>query len=209
MDSLLLVLAITGAVFNDDNASYASAAWPILRSTRDDPQGAVSGAAGADRSQVRTDTGAEALLSGSGWPGMLPEGTGANAAHLLRTPLLHPVRSGMDGTSNDSRMMQNFTGIDPGQEPAHDESTILKFRHLLELKHTGAWLLRLTSTYQGALPGPGEECHSPACGAGAGQSGDGEAVIEGFTLTEHQCRWPVHIQACVASGRSIPPAITP
>ena len=30
---------------------------------------------------------------------------------------------------------------------------------------------------QGALPGVGEERQSPVCGAGAGQSGDGEAAV--------------------------------
>ena len=34
----------------------------------------------------------------------------------------------------DSRAMRNFVGIDLGEEPVPDETTICKFRHLME-KH--------------------------------------------------------------------------
>lgn len=43
--------------------------------------------------------------------------------------------------------MRDFAGIDLGEEPASDECTILKFRHLLEEKNMGAELLRLVNTY--------------------------------------------------------------
>ena len=54
---------------------------------------------------------------------------------------------GMEEALYDSRVMRDFAGIDLGEEPAPDESTILKFRHLLEAKNMGAELLRLVNTY--------------------------------------------------------------
>jgi IS5 family transposase len=54
---------------------------------------------------------------------------------------------GMEEALYDSRVMRDFAGIDLGEEPAPDESTILKFRHLLESKNMGAELLRLVNTY--------------------------------------------------------------
>ncbi|MCC7464607.1 MAG: IS5 family transposase [Gammaproteobacteria bacterium] len=41
----------------------------------------------------------------------------------------------------DSRAMREFVGIDLGREPAPDETTILKFRHLLEREELGAQIL--------------------------------------------------------------------
>ena len=37
----------------------------------------------------------------------------------------------------DSRAMRTFIGIDLGQEPAPDETTICKFRHSMEIHHLG------------------------------------------------------------------------
>jgi IS5 family transposase len=54
---------------------------------------------------------------------------------------------GMEEALYDSRVMRDFAGIDLGEEPAPDESTILKFRHLLESKNMGAELLRLVNVY--------------------------------------------------------------
>jgi len=54
---------------------------------------------------------------------------------------------GMEEALYDSQVMRDFAGIDLGEEPAPDESTILKFRHLLEAKNMGAELLRLVNVY--------------------------------------------------------------
>ena len=43
----------------------------------------------------------------------------------------------------DSRAMRRFVGIDLGREPVPDETTILKFRHLLEAHDLGARLFEL------------------------------------------------------------------
>jgi transposase, IS5 family len=56
---------------------------------------------------------------------------------------------GMEEALYDSRVMRDFAGIDLGEDPAPDESTILKFRHLLKAKNMGAELLRLVNTYLG------------------------------------------------------------
>ncbi len=47
----------------------------------------------------------------------------------------------------DSRSMRNFVGIDLGREPVPDETTICKFRHLLEAHNLGKELFRLISEY--------------------------------------------------------------
>lgn len=47
----------------------------------------------------------------------------------------------------DSRAMRRFVGIDLGREPAPDESTICKFRHLLEAHDLGARLFVLIGEY--------------------------------------------------------------
>jgi transposase, IS5 family len=47
----------------------------------------------------------------------------------------------------DSRAMREFVGIDLGNEPAPDETTICKFRHLMEKHHLGGELFRLVNVY--------------------------------------------------------------
>lgn len=53
----------------------------------------------------------------------------------------------MEEALYDSRAMREFAGIDLGNEAAPDESTILKFRHLMEGRDFGAELLRLVNVY--------------------------------------------------------------
>jgi len=47
----------------------------------------------------------------------------------------------------DSRSMRRFAGIDLGREPVPDETTICKFRHLLEAHNLGARLFELIGEY--------------------------------------------------------------
>ncbi len=47
----------------------------------------------------------------------------------------------------DSRAMRQFVGIDLGREPVPDETTICKFRHLLEAHLLGEQLFALIRTY--------------------------------------------------------------
>ena len=47
----------------------------------------------------------------------------------------------------DSAAMRNFAGIDLGQEAAPDETTVCKFRHLLERNKLGKPLLRRVNEY--------------------------------------------------------------
>lgn len=47
----------------------------------------------------------------------------------------------------DSRAMRRFVGIDLGREPVPDETTILKFRHLLEAHNLGEELFALIGQY--------------------------------------------------------------
>jgi IS5 family transposase len=47
----------------------------------------------------------------------------------------------------DSRAMRQFVGIDLGREPVPDETTICKFRHLLEAHHVGEQLFARIGAY--------------------------------------------------------------
>lgn len=47
----------------------------------------------------------------------------------------------------DSRAMRNFVGIDLGNEPAPDETTICKFRHLMEKNNLGDQFFHLVNEY--------------------------------------------------------------
>lgn len=47
----------------------------------------------------------------------------------------------------DSRAMRHFVGIDLGKEPVPDETTICKFRHLMEKHNLGDELFRLVNVY--------------------------------------------------------------
>jgi len=47
----------------------------------------------------------------------------------------------------DSRAMRSFVGIDPGQEPAPDETTVSKFRHLMERHDLGDALFHKVNDY--------------------------------------------------------------
>ena len=47
----------------------------------------------------------------------------------------------------DSRAMRRFVGIDLGREPAPDETTVCKFRHLLEAHNLGDQLFALINAY--------------------------------------------------------------
>ncbi|MBV6423237.1 MAG: IS5 family transposase ISCARN107 [Steroidobacteraceae bacterium] len=47
----------------------------------------------------------------------------------------------------DSASMRSFAGVDLGREPVPDESTVCKFRHLLERNGMGKILLKAMNTY--------------------------------------------------------------
>jgi transposase, IS5 family len=47
----------------------------------------------------------------------------------------------------DSAVMRQFVGVDLGCEPAPDETTVCKFRHLLEEHHLGELILRTVNLH--------------------------------------------------------------
>jgi IS5 family transposase len=53
----------------------------------------------------------------------------------------------MEEALYDSRAMRRFSGIDLGREPAPDETTMCKFRHLLERHNLGEQLFKLINEY--------------------------------------------------------------
>ena len=53
----------------------------------------------------------------------------------------------MEETLYDSRALRRFVGIDLGREPAPDETTVCKFRHLLEEQGLGKELFEQVNEY--------------------------------------------------------------
>lgn len=89
-----------------------------------------------------------------------PKGAGGEPAKelelMLRIYLLQQWFNlsdpGVEEAVYDSRAMQRFLGIDLGQTPVPDESTVLRFRHLLETHELGE---RLFQTVNEHLEGVG------------------------------------------------------
>jgi len=93
----------------------------------------------------------------------------------------------------DSPVMRQFAGIDLGNEPVPDETTVCKFRHLLEEHRLGGEILETVNLYlqqRGVRIFDGHDCgrdhHSrtefdqePAAGARPGDAPDfeGEAMV--------------------------------
>ena len=78
-----------------------------------------------------------------------------HAAPPLSATVVQPVRSGGGGGLVDSRAMRQFVGIDLGREPVPDETTICKFRHVLEAHELGTQLFIRIGEYltkQGLQP---------------------------------------------------------
>lgn len=73
--------------------------------------------------------------------------SGAHAARLLSAALVQPVGPGREEALYDSESMRRFAGIDLGQESAPDETTVCKFRHLLERNKLGKKLLSRVNAY--------------------------------------------------------------
>ena len=82
------------------------------------------------------------------------EGAGRPAVGVERMLRIHFLQhwfnlsdQAVDEALYDSRAMRQFVGIDPGREPVPDETTICKFRHLLESHQLGEQLFTLIRTY--------------------------------------------------------------
>lgn len=83
-----------------------------------------------------------------------PKGAGRRPVGLERMLRIHFLQHWfnlsdptLEEALYDSRAMRRFVGIDLGQEPAPDETTILKFRHLLEAHNLGEQLFQLIGQY--------------------------------------------------------------
>src|SRR5438094_5515736 len=68
-------------------------------------------------------------------------GSGAHAADLLFAAVVQPVGPGGGRGAVRLRGMRQFVGIDLGCEPVPDETTVCKFRHLLEEHQLGEQIL--------------------------------------------------------------------
>lgn len=82
------------------------------------------------------------------------EGAGRPPIGIERMLRIHFVQHwfnlsdpGVEEALYDSRALRRFVGIDLGREPAPDETTICKFRHLLERHDLGARLFVLIGEY--------------------------------------------------------------
>jgi len=83
-----------------------------------------------------------------------PEGAGRPPVGIERMLRIHFLQHwfnlsdpAVEEALYDSRAMRNFAGIDLGKEPAPDETTICKFRHLLEANNLGERLFVLIGRY--------------------------------------------------------------
>jgi IS5 family transposase len=83
-----------------------------------------------------------------------PKGAGRRPIGIERMLRIHFLQHwfalsdpGAEEALYDSRAMRGFVGIDLGQEPVPDETTICKFRHLMERHHLGDELFRLINVY--------------------------------------------------------------
>lgn len=83
-----------------------------------------------------------------------PQGAGRRAVGIERMLRMHFLQHGfnlsdpaVEEALYESRSMCRFVGIDLGHEPVPDETTVLKFRHLLETHNLGAELFALINDY--------------------------------------------------------------
>ena len=83
-----------------------------------------------------------------------PKGAGRKPIGLLRMLKIHFLQHwfelsdpAVEEALYDSRAMREFVGMDLGIEPVPDETTICKFRHLMERHNLGDELFRLVNVY--------------------------------------------------------------
>lgn len=83
-----------------------------------------------------------------------PQGAGRKPIGLERMLRIHFLQHwfelsdpGAEEALYDSRAMRLFVGIDLGNEPVPDETTICNFRHLMETNNLGDELFRLVNVY--------------------------------------------------------------
>jgi IS5 family transposase len=83
-----------------------------------------------------------------------PKGAGRRPVGLERMLRIHFLQHwfnlsdpAVEEALYDSRAMRRFVGIDLGREPVPDETTICKFRHLLEAHNLGDQLFSLINAY--------------------------------------------------------------
>ncbi len=85
-----------------------------------------------------------------------PEGAGRRPVGIERMLRIHFLQHwfelsdpGAEEALYDSRAMRRFVGVDLGREPVPDETTICKFRHLMEQYNLGDELFRIVNVYLG------------------------------------------------------------
>ena len=83
-----------------------------------------------------------------------PDGAGRRPVGIERMLRIHFLQHwfnlsdpAVEEALYDSRAMRRFVGIDLGREPAPDETTVCKFRHLLERHNLGERLFQLIQQY--------------------------------------------------------------
>jgi IS5 family transposase len=104
----------------------------------------------------------------------------ADAAHLFLAALVQSVGPGGGGALYYSAAMRRFAGINLGREPVHDETTVCRFRHLLEAHDLGRQLFdevqRQSHEVVKLVARSGDRLY-PLCGGGLGRGRD--RVFEG------------------------------
>jgi IS5 family transposase len=83
-----------------------------------------------------------------------PEGAGRRPIGIERMLRIHFIKHwfnlsdpAVEEALYDSRVLRQFVGVDLGREPVPDETTICKFRHLMEKHNLGDQLFHLVNQY--------------------------------------------------------------
>src|SRR2546422_2584908 len=100
----------------------------------------ISGGDGAGGAVGRVVRAGGAALSPA-WEGAAAGGSRAHAADLLLQQWFNLSDPAVEEALYDSVVMRQFVGIDLGCEPVPDETTVCKFRHLLEEHQLGEQIL--------------------------------------------------------------------
>src|SRR2546426_12833534 len=112
-----------------------------VRLHKEDAASDISGGDGAGGAVARVVRAGGAALS-QAWERTATGGSRAHAADLLFAAVVQPVGpGGREEALYDSGVMRQFVGIDLGCEPVPDETTVCKFRHLLEEHQLGEQIL--------------------------------------------------------------------
>jgi IS5 family transposase len=108
----------------------------------------------------------------------------AHAAGVLSAAVVYLSDPGVEEALYDSLSMRRFAGIDLGESPVPDESTVCRFRHLLEAHALGEKLFQAVHDFlerQGITVGTGTIVDATIISAPASTKNQDKAAIRTCT----------------------------